>query len=174
MVDYNENLSKSFDMMEKAMENSWEMWKKGLSSITAIQEQFETMAKQQLDQNRAARDEFFRMEGDMETQIRSNQERLQNMVEDAVSKALAGADKTNKDLATALTAQVEALMAQVKQNQDQTQRMLKETVLNSYLQGEKNQYNAIVTLTDQVEDLSKKMINMSGQLQKMYRETDDK
>ncbi|MEQ8201751.1 MAG: hypothetical protein ABRQ24_10075 [Syntrophomonadaceae bacterium] len=173
MLNNSDNLSKSFEMMEKAMENAWEMWKKGLASFTAVQDQFENMARQQLDQNRAARDELFRMEDDVQKQIRSNQEQLQKMVEGAVTKALEQADKSNQDLVAALTAQVGALMGQVKQNQDQIQHMIKETVLSSYLKREKDQYNAISTLTNQVEELSKKMISMSGQIQKIGRKTDN-
>lgn len=174
MLNNNENLSKSFEMMQKAMENAWEMWNKGFVSFTAVQEQFENLAKQQLDQNRVARDELFKMEDDVQQQIRSNREQLQNMMEEAIKKAIAQADKSNQSMVTALTSQVEALINQMKQNQDQMQHMIKETVLNTYLQSEKNQYNAISNLTNQVEDLSKKMIKMTSQMQKMYRNTEEK
>ena len=173
MLNNNENLSKSFEMMQKAMENAWEMWNKGFASFTAVQEQFENLAKQQLDQNRVARDELFKMEDDVQHQIRNNREQLQNMMEEAVKRAMAQADKSNQNLVTSLTGQVETLMNQIKQNQDQMQHMIKETVLNTYLQSEKNQYNAISNLTNQVEDLSKKMINMTSQIQKMYRKAEE-
>ncbi len=173
MLNNGENLSKSFDMMQKTMENAWEMWNKGLASFATVQEQFENMAKQQLDQNKAARDELFKMEDDVQKQLRSNREQLQKMVEEAVNKAVAEADKANQNMVASLTAQVDTMMKQIKQNQDQTQHMLKETILNTYLQSEKNQYNSINNLTNQVEELSKKMINMSGQIQKMYRKTED-
>lgn len=172
MINNTDNLSKSFEMMEQAMENAWMMWKQGMTSFNAVQEQFENMVRQQLDQNRATRDELFKMEGDVGQKFRSNQEQLQKMVEDAVHSALERGDQANQNMINTLTGQVETLMRQVKQNQDQVQHLLKETVLNTYLQSEKNQYNAISTLTNQVEELSKKMINMSGQIQKMYRKKD--
>ena len=173
MLNNNDNLSKSFEMMQKAMESAWEMWNKGLASFTTVQEQFENIAKQQLDQNKVARDELFKIEDDVQKQFRSNREQLQKMVEEAVNKAVTEADRTNQNMVASLTAQVETLMRQIKQNQDQTQHMLKETILNTYLQSEKNQYQSINKLTNQVEDLSKKMINMTSQIQKMYRQTEE-
>lgn len=172
MIDNQDSISKSLEVFEKAMEKAWEMWRMGLTSFTAAQEQVENMVKQQLDQSITARSEFFKMENDVQQQIRSNQEQLQKMVEEAVDKAYSRADQANQDMVAALTAQVDILMSQIKQNQDQMHNMIKETVLNTFLQSEKNQYNAISGLTNQVEDLSKKLINMSSQIQKINKKTD--
>ena len=174
MIDNKDSVTKSFEMMEKAMEKAWDMWKMGLNSFTSAQEQIENMTRKQLDQNMAARNELIKMEDGVQKQIRRNQEQLQKMVEDAVNKAYAQAEKSNQDMVAALTGQVDLKMQQLKQSQDQIQNMIKETVLNTYLQSEKNQYNAITNLTNQVEDLTKKMINLSSQVQKITKKAETK
>lgn len=174
MIDNQDSVTKSFEMMEKAMEKAWDMWKMGLNSFTAAQEQIENMTRKQLDQNMVARNELIKMEDGVQKQIRRNQEQLQKMVEDAVNKAYAQAEKSNQDMVTALTGKVDLKMQQLKQSQDQIQNMIKETVLNTYLQSEKNQYNAITNLTNQVEDLTKKMINLSSQVQKITKKAETK
>jgi len=174
MTDSKDSVSKSFEMMEKAMEKAWDMWRMGLNSFTAAQEQIESMTLKQLDQNKATRNELMKMEDEAQKQIRRNQEQMQKMVEDAVNNAYSQAEKANQDMVATLTEQVDYMMKQLKQNQDQMQNMIKESVLNTYLQSEKKQYNAIANLTNQVEDLTKKMINVSSQLQKMNKKTEGK
>ncbi|MEN6349990.1 MAG: hypothetical protein ABFD08_11415 [Syntrophomonas sp.] len=174
MADYKDNLTTSFEVMEKAMEKAWDMWRKGINSFTTAQEQIESITRKQLDQNKNARDEFVKMEDSMQKQIYHNQEQLQKMVQEAVSKAYAQAEKTNQDMAAALNGQVDVMMTQMKQNHNQMQNMIKETVLNTYLQSEKNQYDAIANLTNQVEALTKKMINLSGQIKKITKNEEDK
>lgn len=174
MVDYKESVITSFEMMEKAMEKAWDMWKMGFASLTSAQEQIENITRKQLDQNKAARDEFIKMEDNVQKQIYQNQEQLQKMVQEAINKAYTQAEKTNQDMADILNGQVDVMMTQLKQNQDQMQNMIKETVLNTYLQSEKNQYNAISDLTNQVEALTKKMINLSSQIQKISKNTENK
>lgn len=174
MTDYKDNLKTSYEMMEKAMEKAWDMWKKGISSVTAAQEQIESITRKQLDQNKAARDEFIKMEENMQKQTHHNQEQIQKMVQEAVSKAYAQAEKSNQDMAAILNEQVDVMMTQMKQNHNQMQNMIKETVLNTYLQSEKNQYDAIANLTNQVEALTKKTINLTGQIQKITKNAENK
>lgn len=162
-----DNLTKSYEMMEKAMEKAWDMWKMGLTSFTSVQEQIENMTRQQFEQNKTARTKMVEMEAERQKQVSRSQEQLRQMVEEAVSRTYAQAEKANQDMVAALTGQVDFVIDQLKQYQDQTHNMIKETVLNTYLQNEKKQYNAIASLTKQVEDLTKKMINMSSQIQKL-------
>jgi len=169
MIDKNDSVSKSFAMMENAMEKAWEMWKVGLTSFAAAQEQIENITRKQLEQNNAWIGELVKMDSEVQKQVRRNQEQLQNMVELAVTKTLAQVDQANKDMGEALVRQVDFLIQQTRQNQDQMQRMVKETVLDAYLAGEKKQYEAIAKLTNQVEDMMKKMINLSSQVQEINK-----
>lgn len=174
MIDYKDSMNASFEMMEKALEKAWDMWKMGINSFTAAQEQIESITRKQLEQNKTAQDEFIKMEDNVKKQIYQNQEQLQKMVQEAVSKAYAQAEKTNQDMAAILNGQVDVMMGQLKQNQDQIQNMIKETVLNTYLQSEKSHYRAITNLTNQVEELTKKMINLSSQVQKITKNAESK
>lgn len=162
-----DNLTKSYEMMEKAMEKAWDMWKMGLTSFASVQEQIENMTRQQFEQNKTARTKMVEMEAERQKQVSRSQEQLRQMVEEAVARTYTQAEKANQDMVAALTGQVDFVIDQLKQYQDQTHNMIKETVLNTFLQNEKKQYNAITSLTKQVEDLTKKMINMSSQIQKL-------
>ncbi|MDD4775382.1 MAG: hypothetical protein PHG75_02640 [Syntrophomonas sp.] len=167
MMNNQDSLTKSYELMEKAMEKAWDMWKMGLTSFTSVQEQIENLTKQQFEQNKSARSKMMEMEDERQKLMTGNQEQLRQMVEEAVGKTYAQAQKANEEMAAALNKQVDMVIQQMKQYQDQTHNMLKETVLNTYLQSEKKQYSAIANLTNQVEDLTKKMISMSTQIQKM-------
>ena len=79
-----DSLTKSYELMEKAMEKAWDMWKMGLTSFTSVQEQIENLTKQQFEQNKSARGKLIEMEDERQKLMTSSQEQLRQMVEEAV------------------------------------------------------------------------------------------
>ena len=115
MSDTNkESLSKSFNMIENSLEKMWDIWLIGLGSLSWTQEQIENMTRQQLDRNKAAREEFIKMVEDLGRQIHRNQEQFQKMVEEAVMNTYENIDYTNKNLMSDLSKKVNDLSSKVE------------------------------------------------------------
>lgn len=87
MVDKQENLTKNFDLIGDSINRMWLLWQSSLGSFTWMQEQLENMTRTQLDQNKAAREEWIKVVEELGRQTRLNQEQFQKMVQDAIQNS---------------------------------------------------------------------------------------
>ena len=113
MTDNKESLLKSFNMIENSMEKMWDMWLVSLGSLSWTQEQIENMCRQQLDQNKAGREEMMKLIEDLSKQMRRNQEQFQKMVEEAVMNTYEHINYNNQSLVADLTKKVDELSEKI-------------------------------------------------------------
>lgn len=84
MADYQDNLTRSFDIIGESIDRMWLTWQSSLGSFSGMQEQLENMTRNQLNQNKSAREEWIKMVEELGKQTRRNQEQFQQMVQDAI------------------------------------------------------------------------------------------
>jgi len=99
MNDNMERLTRSFNMLENSMEKMWDMWRVGLGGLSWTQDQIENLTRQQLDRNKAVREEMVKMMEDLTQQMRKNQEQFQKLIEESVMNAYEQVNYVNKSLA---------------------------------------------------------------------------
>jgi F0F1-type ATP synthase membrane subunit b/b' len=84
MADNQDNLARSFDIIGESIDRMWLTWQASLGSFSGMQEQLENMTRNQLNQNKSAREEWIKMVEELGKQTRRNQEQFQQMVQDAI------------------------------------------------------------------------------------------
>lgn len=109
MIDNKENLIKSFSMFEDSMAKMWDMSQMIQGSLYGTQDQLDNITRKQLDQNKTAREEAFKVGQDMSKQIRKNQEQFQKIVAETVMNNYEQIDCTNKNLLSELPKKVDDL-----------------------------------------------------------------
>jgi hypothetical protein len=86
-MDNEDNLIQRFDIIENSIERMWLMWQANLGDFNRMQQQLDNMARSQLDQNQAGREEWIKMVEELGQQTRRNQEQFQRMVQEAVQNS---------------------------------------------------------------------------------------
>ena len=88
MVDNKVDLAQTFNNIESSIERMWLMWHANLGNLNFMREQFDNMARNQLDQNTAVWKEWIKLIEDLSQQTRRNQEQFQRMVQEAVQETV--------------------------------------------------------------------------------------
>lgn len=83
----NENITKTFAMLENSSEKLWDMWLVTLGSMSWSQEQIENMGRKYLEQRKVAREEANKVIEELTNQAKKNQQQMQNMIQEAVINA---------------------------------------------------------------------------------------
>ena len=109
MTDTQASLARSFDMVEDSMNKMWDMWTMNLESFTWTQEQLENMARRQLDQNQAIREETIKLVEDLSRQMRRNQEQFRKIIEETVMNTYEHINYANQNLLGDLSKKVEEI-----------------------------------------------------------------
>jgi len=86
MVDNKVDLAQTLNNIESSLERMWLMWHANLGNLNFIREQFDNMARSQLDQNTAAWKDWIKLMEDLSHQTRRNQEQFQRMLQEAVQE----------------------------------------------------------------------------------------
>jgi len=84
MADKNVIMEDTFSFMERSMNDTWDLWLKGLKNCCLAQDQMEDMLRKQLGHNKAMRDEWSNMVQDMNKQLNGNHQQYWNMVKKAM------------------------------------------------------------------------------------------
>ncbi|NMC26786.1 MAG: hypothetical protein GYA42_01435 [Syntrophomonadaceae bacterium] len=98
MIDSKENLAKNATLIENSMDKMWDMWLVTLGSFSRTQDQMENMARKQLDQNKAAREEIIKVVENLSKQVRGNQTQLQKVIEESLSKTFTQMKSSNQNI----------------------------------------------------------------------------
>jgi len=83
----NENINKTFAMLENSTEKLWDMWLVTLGSMSWTQEQIENMGSKYLEQRKVAREEANKVMEELTNQAKKNQQQMQKMIQEAVANA---------------------------------------------------------------------------------------
>jgi len=83
----NENIDKTFAMLENSTEKIWDMWLVTLGSMSWTQEQIENMGRKYLEQRKVAREEANKVIEELTNQAKKNQQQMQKMIQEAVANA---------------------------------------------------------------------------------------
>ncbi|MBP8819677.1 MAG: phasin family protein [Syntrophomonadaceae bacterium] len=83
----NENIDKTFAMLENSTEKIWDMWLVTLGSMSWTQEQIENMGRKYLEQRKVAREEANKVMEELTNQAKKNQQQMQKMIQEAVANA---------------------------------------------------------------------------------------
>ncbi|HHV16147.1 MAG TPA: hypothetical protein GXX58_06180 [Gelria sp.] len=83
----NENVNKTFAMLESSTEKLWDMWLITLGSMSWSQEQIESMGSKYLEQRKVAREEANKVIEELANQAKKNQQQMQKMIQEAVVNA---------------------------------------------------------------------------------------
>lgn len=83
----NENIDKTFAMLENSTEKLWDMWLVTLGSMSWTQEQIEGMGRKYLEQRKVAREEGNKVIEELTNQAKKNQQQMQKMIQEAVINA---------------------------------------------------------------------------------------
>lgn len=83
----NENITKTFAMLENSSEKLWDMWLVTLGSMSWSQEQIENMGRKYLEQRKVAREEANKVIDELTNQAKKNQQQMQKMIQEAVINA---------------------------------------------------------------------------------------
>jgi polyhydroxyalkanoate synthesis regulator phasin len=83
----NENIDKTFAMLENSTEKIWDMWLVTLGSMSWTQEQIENMGRKYLEQRQVAREEANKVIEELTNQAKKNQQQMQKMIQEAVANA---------------------------------------------------------------------------------------
>jgi len=83
----NENINKTFTMLENSTEKLWDMWLVTLGSMSWTQEQIENMGRKYLEQRKVAREEANKVIEELTNQAKKNQQQMQKMIQEAVANA---------------------------------------------------------------------------------------
>jgi len=83
----NENINKTFAMLENSTEKIWDMWLVTLGSMSWTQEQIENMGRKYLEQRKVAREEANKVMEELTNQAKKNQQQMQKMIQEAVANA---------------------------------------------------------------------------------------
>jgi len=83
----NENIDKTFVMLENSTEKIWDMWLVTLGSMSWTQEQIENMGRKYLEQRKVAREEANKVIEELTNQAKKNQQQMQKMIQEAVANA---------------------------------------------------------------------------------------
>lgn len=83
----NENINKTFTMLENSTEKIWDMWLVTLGSMSWTQEQIENMGRKYLEQRKVAREEANKVIEELTNQAKKNQQQMQKMIQEAVANA---------------------------------------------------------------------------------------
>lgn len=83
----NENITKTFAMLENSSEKLWDMWLVTLGSMSWTQEQIENMGRKYLEQRKVAREEANKVIEELTNQAKKNQQQMQKMIQEAVANA---------------------------------------------------------------------------------------
>ena len=83
----NENINKTFAMLENSTEKIWDMWLVTLGSMSWTQEQIENMGRKYLEQRQVAREEANKVIEELTNQAKKNQQQMQKMIQEAVANA---------------------------------------------------------------------------------------
>lgn len=83
----NENINKTFAMLENSTEKIWDMWLVTLGSMSWTQEQIENMGRKYLEQRKVAREEANKVIEELTNQAKKNQQQMQKMIQEAVANA---------------------------------------------------------------------------------------
>ena len=83
----NENITKTFAMLENSSEKIWDMWLVTLGSMSWTQEQIENMGRKYLEQRKVAREEANKVIEELTNQAKKNQQQMQKMIQEAVANA---------------------------------------------------------------------------------------
>jgi len=83
----NENINKTFTMLENSTEKLWDMWLVTLGSMSWTQEQIENMGSKYLEQRKVAREEANKVMEELTNQAKKNQQQMQKMIQEAVANA---------------------------------------------------------------------------------------
>ena len=83
----NENIDKTFAMLENSTEKIWDMWLVTLGSMSWTQEQIENMGSKYLEQRKVAREEANKVIEELTNQAKKNQQQMQKMIQEAVANA---------------------------------------------------------------------------------------
>jgi len=73
----NENIDKTFAMLENSTEKIWDMWLVTLGSMSWTQEQIENMGRKYLEQRKVAREEANKVIEELTNQAKKNQQQMQ-------------------------------------------------------------------------------------------------
>jgi hypothetical protein len=110
MTDQQAVVAKTLDMVESCLEKMWDAGLKNLANFAWSQEQIENMARKQLDQNKAAREELLKVTEQVVKQVRANQEVGTKMMADAVQEAYQYMNQANNSLMGDLPQRVEEMV----------------------------------------------------------------
>ena len=83
----NENITKTFAMLENSSEKLWDMWLVTFGSMSWSQEQIENMGRKYLEQRKVAREEANKVIDELTNQAKKNQQQMQKMIQEAVINA---------------------------------------------------------------------------------------
>ena len=83
----NENINKTFTMLENSTEKLWDMWLVTFGSMSWSQEQIENMGRKYLEQRKVAREEANKVIEELTNQAKKNQQQMQKMIQEAVANA---------------------------------------------------------------------------------------
>jgi len=83
----NENIDKTFAMLENSTEKIWDMWLVTLGSMSWTQEQIENMGRKYLEQRQVVREEANKVIEELTNQAKKNQQQMQKMIQEAVANA---------------------------------------------------------------------------------------
>ncbi len=84
MMDYKEYISKGTEIANNSVEMVYYTWKTGLANLNWIQDQFENMARIQMDINKSMRADMVKAVEDFSAQTRQAQEKYNSMVKDVL------------------------------------------------------------------------------------------
>ena len=83
----NENITKTFAILENSSEKLWDMWLVTFGSMSWSQEQIENMGRKYLEQRKVAREEANKVIDELTNQAKKNQQQMQKMIQEAVINA---------------------------------------------------------------------------------------
>ncbi|HBQ27100.1 MAG TPA: hypothetical protein DD791_11955 [Syntrophomonas sp.] len=109
----NENINKTFTMLENSTEKLWDMWLVTLGSMSWSQEQIETMGHKYLEQRKVAREEANKVIEELTNQAKKNQQQMQRMIQEAVINAFDNLEIPTFDYIDQLSKKVDELSKKV-------------------------------------------------------------
>lgn len=83
----NDNMNKTFAMLENSTEKLWDMWLVTLGSMSWTQEQIENMGRKYLEQRKLTREEANKVIEELTNHAKKNHQQMQKMIQEAVVNA---------------------------------------------------------------------------------------
>ncbi len=111
----NDNLEKSFSVVESSMEKFWDMWLLALGSFSWSQEQMESAIHQYLGQRKMERQEALKLSEELIKQSKKNQQQFQNLIKEAVASAVESVNFPTFNYIAELGKKVDDLSKKVKE-----------------------------------------------------------